>query len=67
MERQDSTGAILVTLRVNLRSVKSLSVTRLVSLFCRSLRRGKESNRVIRQDVGALKYVGVNVMSSACG
>ena len=49
-------------LRANLRPVKLRSVTRLVLPFCRGLRRGKENNRVIRQDVGALKYVGVNVM-----
>jgi hypothetical protein len=31
------------------------------------LRRGKENNRVIRQDVGAQKYVGVNVMPVDAG
>ena len=50
-----------------LRPVKLLSVTRVVSLSCRSLRRGRENIRVKRQDVGGVKRIGVTVMPGACG
>jgi hypothetical protein len=47
--------------------VKLRSVTRGVSLSCRSLRRGRENIRVKRQDIGGVKRIGVNVMPGACG
>jgi hypothetical protein len=36
-------------------------------LFCCLLRRGRENNRVGRQDVGTLKCVGVSVMQVHAG
>jgi len=43
-------------LRVMLRSVKLRSAMRVVLLSCCSLRRGKENNRVERQDVGGVIF-----------
>jgi len=57
----------LCDLRVMLVPVKLRSVTRGVSLSCRSLRRGRENIRVKRQDIGGVKRIGVNVMPGACG
>ena len=57
----------LSCLRVILRLVKPAFVMRVACLSCCSLRLVEENNRVERQDVDSMIFVGVNVMSVHAG